>query len=150
MKKLILLLTLMIGFSSYAQMGEKMQERIRAQKIAFLTDKLQLTTEEAQQFWPIYNAFEAKVEEIKSKVLRPLKKEMRSGDVTDKRAEEILDKVMEAETDTHNANLELVQDLKKVISAKKIIRLKAAEDQFNQILLDKLKEFRERRRNKKN
>lgn len=150
MKKLILLLTIMIGFSSYAQMGEKMQERIRAQKIAFLTDKLQLTTEEAQQFWPIYNAFEAKVEEIKSKVLRPLKKEMRSSDVSDKRAEEILDKVMDAETDTHNAKLELVKDLKKVISAKKIIRLKAAEDQFNQILLDKLKEFRERRRNKKN
>ena len=150
MKKLILLLTLAIGFSSYAQMGEKMQEKIKAQKIAFLTDKLQLTSEEAQKFWPIYNAFEARVEDIKSKVIRPLKKEMRRNDVSDKRAEEILDKVMDAETDMHNAKFDLVKDLKQVISAKKIIRLKVAEDQFNQILLDKLKEFRERRRNKKN
>ncbi|WP_299526805.1 sensor of ECF-type sigma factor [Winogradskyella sp.] len=150
MKKLIPILVLLISFTSYAQGGEKMQERIKAQKIAFITEKLNLTAQEAQQFWPIYNAFEAKLEKIKSEDLRPLKKEMRSGDVSDKRADEILEKVMTAEANMHNAKLQLVEDLKKVLSSKKIIKLKAAEDQFNQVLLDKLKEFRERRRNRKN
>ena len=75
---------------------------------------------------------------------------MRQGDVNDKRAGEILEKLLEAETEMHNAKLELAEDLKKVIPAKKIIMLNVAEDQFNQKLLDKLKEFRDRRQNRRN
>lgn len=150
MKQLILIVFLLTSATNFAQVGEKIQDRIKAQKIAFITDQLELTSEEAQQFWPIYNEFEDKVEKIKSEDLRPLKKEMRQGDVSDKRAGEILEKLIEAETEMHNARLELVEDLKKVISAKKIIMLKVAEDQFNQKLLDKLKDFRERRQNRKN
>ncbi|MBO6879585.1 sensor of ECF-type sigma factor [Winogradskyella sp.] len=149
MKKLIPILVLLISFSSFAQNGGKMQERIKAQKIAFITEKLSLTTKEAQQFWPIYNAYEAKVEDIKSKDLQPLKQEMRRGDVSDKRANELLEKLMKAETDMHEAKLQLVQDLKEVISSKKIILLKAAEDQFNRVLLERLKEMRDKR-NRKN
>ena len=149
-KKLIPILVLLISFTSFAQGGDKMKERVKAQKIAFISDKLQLTSKEAQQFWPIYNAYETKIEKIKSEDLRPLKREMRNGDVSEKRADEILEKVMKAEVDMHNAKIELVEDLKTALSPKKILRLKAAEDQFNQILLDKLKEFRERRRNRKN
>lgn len=149
MKKLIPILVLLISFSSFAQNGGKMQERIKAQKIAFITEKLSLTTKEAQQFWPIYNAYEAKVEDIKTKDLQPLKQEMRRGDVSDKRANEILEKLMKAENDMHEAKLQLVQDLKEVISSKKIILLKAAEDQFNKILLERLKQMRDKR-NRKN
>lgn len=150
MKRLIPILILLVSFSGFAQRGGEIQERIKAQKIAFITEKLELTSEEAQQFWPIYNEFEAKVEKIKSENLRPLKKEMRQDNVSDKRANEILEKLIKAETEMHNARLELVEDLKTVISAKKIIMLKVAEDQFNQKLLDKLKDFRERRQNKRN
>ena len=150
MKRLIPILILLVSFSGFAQRGGEIQEKIKAQKIAFITDKLELTSEEAQQFWPIYNEFEAKVEKIKSEDLRPLKKEMRQGDVSDKRASEILEKLIKAETEMHNAKLELVEDLKTVISAKKIIMLKVTEDQFNQKLLDRLKEFRERRQNRRN
>jgi hypothetical protein len=149
-KQLILILILLVSFTGFAQRGGEIQEKIKAQKIAFITDKLELTSEEAQLFWPIYNEFEAKVEKIKSEDLRPLKKEMRQGNVTDKRAGEILERLTEAETEMHNAKLELVEDLKTVISAKKIIMLKVAEDQFNQKLLDRLKEFRERRQNRRN
>ena len=150
MKRLIPILILLASFTGFAQRGGEIQEKIKAQKIAFITDKLELTSEEAQQFWPIYNEFEAKVEKIKSEDLRPLKREMRQGNVSDKRAGEILEKLLEAETEMHNAKLELVEDLKTVISAKKIIMLKVAEDQFNQKLLDRLKEFRERRQNRRN
>ena len=148
MKKLIPILVLLISFSGFSQ-GGKIQERIKAQKIAFITEKLSLTTEEAQQFWPIYNTYENKVEDIRSKDLKPLKQEMRRGDISDKRADEILEKLMDAETKMHEAKLQLVQDLKKVISSKKIILLKAAEDQFNKVLLDRLKKMRENR-NRKN
>ncbi|GAB4157293.1 MAG: hypothetical protein Tsb0033_08970 [Winogradskyella sp.] len=150
MKQLIPILFLLISFTSFAQRNGEIQEKIKAQKIAFITDKLELTSEEAQQFWPIYNEFEAKIETIKSEDLRPLKKEMRQGDVSDKRASEILEKLIKAEDEMHNAKQKLVVELKKVLPAKKIIMLQVAEDQFNQKLLDRLKDFRERRQNRRN
>lgn len=150
MKRLIPIVLMLISISTFAQDRGKMKERIKAQKIAFITEKLSLTSNEAEKFWPIYNAFEASIEKIKSDDLRAVKMEMRNGDdVSDKRANELLEKLMKGQKDMHTAKLKLVKDLKKVISAKKIIQLKAAEDQFNRILLERLKEFREKRKNKK-
>ena len=148
MKRLIPIVIMLISISTFAQDRGKMKERIKAQKVAFITEKLSLTSNEAEKFWPIYNAFEASIENIKSEDLRAVKMEMRNGDdVSDKRADELLEKLMKAEKDMHTAKLKLVKDLNKVISAKKIIQLKAAEDQFNRILLERLKEFREKRKN---
>ncbi|WP_299116620.1 sensor of ECF-type sigma factor [uncultured Winogradskyella sp.] len=150
MKRLIPILLLFFSISSFAQGGEKMKERIKTQKVAFLTEKLSLTTEEAQQFWPIYNAFETKVDKIKSDVLRPIKQEMRGGNVSDKRADELLEQLIKTENDMHQAKLQLVEDLKKVISSKKIMLLKAAEDQFNRKLLERLRDMREKHRRNRN
>lgn len=148
MKRLIPIVIMLISISTFAQDRGKMKERIKAQKVAFITEKLNLSSDEAAKFWPIYNAFEASIDNIKSEDLRAVKMEMRNGgEVSDKRADELLEKLMKAEKDMHNAKLKLVNDLKKVISAKKIIQLKAAEDQFNRILLERLKEFREKRKN---
>ncbi|WP_207511848.1 hypothetical protein [Longitalea luteola] len=61
MKKFLLIIGIVIGasFSSFAQ-DEKERgngSRIEALKIAYLTKKLNLSTDEAQRFWPIYNEY---------------------------------------------------------------------------------------------
>ena len=150
MKKLIPILILLFSISSFAQGGEKMKERIKAQKRAFITDKLSLTSGEAEKFWPIYNTFETKVDKIKSGDLRSIRQEMRRGNVSDNRADELLDKLMKAENDMHAAKLQLVKDLKKVISPRKILLLKGAEEQFNKKLLERLRDMREKRPRNRN
>ena len=59
MKKIILLILLYGGFlfSAAAQDEQHDGGRLQAYKIAFLTKKLNLTPEEAQKFWPIYNQY---------------------------------------------------------------------------------------------
>jgi len=62
MKKILLILVMALGISvvSHAQDddGEKGNgSRIEALKIAYLTKKLNLSTDEAQRFWPIYNQY---------------------------------------------------------------------------------------------
>jgi hypothetical protein len=64
MKKIILILVMALGISavSLAQddndAGQKGNgSRIEALKIAYLTKKLNLSTDEAQKFWPIYNEY---------------------------------------------------------------------------------------------
>lgn len=63
MKKFILILFLFAGTlaRAHAQDGE----RIEAIKIAFLTKKLDLSPEEAQRFWPIYNRYNDEIRGIK-------------------------------------------------------------------------------------
>jgi hypothetical protein len=57
MKQTIFLLTfVMLSFSSLAQ-GNKRGERIQALKVAYMTQVLKLTSQEAQSFWPVYNTY---------------------------------------------------------------------------------------------
>jgi len=54
MKRLILCTSLfLLGFLVRAQNGN----RLEALKIAYITNKLNLSPEEAQKFWPIYNSY---------------------------------------------------------------------------------------------
>lgn len=147
MKKLIPIVTLFVCLSSFAQRSEKMKERIKTQKIAFITDKLDLSSEEAQVFWPIYNAYENTTEQIKSVDLREIKQKMHQNpNLSDKEASQLLDQLISAENKMHNAKLKLVTDLKKVIPPLKIIKLKGAEEAFNKKLLERLRDFREKRK----
>ncbi|MGQ7870828.1 hypothetical protein [Sunxiuqinia sp. sy24] len=66
MKKLILFLGVLLLTTSYLaaqpeiKRNDDWMQKIRAEKIAFLTTKLELTPDEAQKFWPVYNEFEEK------------------------------------------------------------------------------------------
>ena len=47
---------------SLGQDGEKtMGGKLKAYQIAFFTDKLKLTPEEAQRFWPVFNKYEDEI-----------------------------------------------------------------------------------------
>lgn len=144
MKRLIPILVLLISFTSFAQGGEKMKERIRAQKVAFITDKLDLTSEEAQNFWPIYNEIEEKKEALRKKSTLK-RKAKKPSDLTEKEAETLLNEMLDIEDQKHQLQRELVTKLSDVISSKKIIRLMRAEREFDRQLLKRLKDMREKR-----
>ena len=151
MKKILIpILASLLCLSAWSQ--QPSGERIKAMKVAHITKKLDLSSKEAQQFWPVYNAYDAKITKLRNTDLRNLKREIRNsiGSLSDAQAGKLLDRLMAAENDLHEARVTLVNDLKKVISAEKIIRLKAAEDEFNKILLERLKEIRDRRNFRKN
>ncbi|MBT8244585.1 MAG: hypothetical protein HKP48_07350 [Winogradskyella sp.] len=151
MKKIITLTLLFIGLLSFAQppRNSKMRDRIKAQKTAFITEKLELTSDEAQKFWPIYNTYEEMTRKIKADYFKPIRKQMRqNSDISDAKANKFLNQMTEGEDKMHQAKQKLVNDLKTVITSKKIIRLKAAEDEFNKKLLERLRSFREKRNKK--
>ena len=56
---LLTTLTLILAVSVFGQSNDP-NEKIRRAKIALITERLDLTPEQAEKFWPIYNAYEEK------------------------------------------------------------------------------------------
>ena len=85
MKRFLYILLMGLGFSlhgfSQDEPGKKEGgQKLEALKIAYLTKKLDLTTEEAQRFWPVYNKY---TEEIHA-----VRKEQREKNLTELEAED--------------------------------------------------------------
>ena len=79
MKKISIITFLFFVTSSiFAQTGENKRKRpdkeqVEAMKIAFITKKLNLSPEEAQQFWPVYNEYTAKRDALRKEVRKSKK-----------------------------------------------------------------------------
>lgn len=71
MKQLFTILAafLLFTFTANAQVERKTPRepgaKIEALKIAFYTRKLDLSTEEAQKFWPVYNKYSAELKKVR-------------------------------------------------------------------------------------
>lgn len=144
-KKLTLLLILIVSVS-FAQGGMKeKKEKIKALKVAYITEKLDLTTEEAQKFWPVYNTFDDKQFEIRHNKMKSIVNQFENGgfeSLSDKEALDLITKMDDYEDEMHALKKKFLKDLLKVLPPKKVIRLKKAEDEFNRKLL---REFRGRK-----
>ena len=74
MKKIFLLIILAVFSLTYLfaqerrEMNPEMFEKIKAEKISFFTEKMNLTPAEAQTFWPVYNEFEKKRFDIQKEI----------------------------------------------------------------------------------
>ena len=152
MKRIITpLLIFVLCFSSFAQSGGRdWRQQIKAQKVAFITEQLSLTPQEAQKFWPIYNAFEDKLNKIRRNDEKAIRDAMKKEDLSEKEAQDVINQFLAVENKKHLAKQQLIKDLGNVISPQKIIKLKIAEDAFNRKLMETYRQRREQRmKNKK-
>ena len=120
---------------------EGMKDKIRSLKVEFITEKLDLSFGEAENFWPIYNAFDKAYMELRHEKLKGLKDNLKEG-INMLSEKEALSKLNEM-TDIEDELVKLKQmfryQLDGVISNKKILLLKIAEDGFNRRMMDRLK-----------
>ena len=126
------------SLSTFAQneMKEK-REQIKSMKVAFLTNELDLNSSEAEKFWPIYNAFEEKEFELKHLKMRSYIKRYREGKdkITEKEAGFLLNQMETNEEEFYLLRKKFILNLKGILPASKIIKLKKSEEDFNRKLL---------------
>lgn len=122
---------LTLHVSLFAQNRRERYEQIEAVKVAFITNKLDFTTEEAQKFWPVYNNYQKELMELMKK-RREYKKKT---DITPN------DKV-NAELAYESKMLDLKKKYKKLYSktmpSEKILLLYQAEHEFREHLIKQL------------
>lgn len=141
MKKITIILFVMLtSWSMFSQDSDK-REKIKALKVAFITERLALTQTEAQKFWPIYNAYET--EKDTQRRLGYEKRKQISEDITEAQAKVMLNDLIKFERNRENSRIDFIESLLKqnVLPAKKILQLKTAEDEFNRKMLH---EYRKR------
>lgn len=146
MKKItLIILCLVMAAFAFAQTPEsdhnERWEKYRAEKVAFLTTNLELTPNEAQRFWPVYNQLEKERWEIQ------------------KQRREIEEKVQEAEESMPDAKIkQLTRDfagnLKReadmlasynekfldVLPAYKVLKLYKYENEFRMYMIKKYRD----------
>jgi len=139
MKTKLLLIMLIPLFAAFSQEDrkadyEKKREEMKAQKVSFITEKLSLTPEEAQKFWPLYNEMQVKKQQIQKEVWQ-LRKEKKEGNMN-------YEKWNETNINAGLKEAELAKEyhekFKQILSAEKIHKLYQAEKDFQKQLLEKI------------
>jgi len=143
MRILVILLTLCAStLTISAQRNHSvLKERMESRKVAFLSDKLELTTEEAQAFFPVYNAYTAEVENVRAEG----KDMFKNSNIEDKDADAFLSKTIEIEQELLDIKKKYIQDFKGIIGSKKTLDFFRMERKFKEKLL---RDFKERRKEK--
>ncbi len=132
--RILVILLVCISINAIGQ--KRGNEKIKALKIAHITQELNLTSEEAQNFWPIYNAHITTMNALRKKEKTTVSSDMQLlGRLTEKEATTVLQELQDIKKRRFEAKEQLIADLGKVISNKKIVLLSRAEDNFKHTLL---------------
>lgn len=131
-----LILVLFVSASVFAQRPDR--EKIKALKIAHITEQLDLTKEEAQKFWPIYNANEEAEHQLRLKSSKH-RKGNTSKDLTESEAKELLLDMVSMEKERVELRSKMLNDLLEILPAKKIITLVQTEKSFKRKMLQEFK-----------
>ncbi len=137
---ILLTVTLFISTSIFAQRIDK--DKIKSLKIAHITEQLDLTEEEAQAFWPVYNANEEERSKLREGGARKLQKR-KLDEMTEEEAQQHLEDITKMEEARAKLQREYTKKLKRVLSAKKILKLLEADRSFRNKMI---KVFKERHR----
>ncbi|MET3025653.1 sensor of ECF-type sigma factor [Flavobacterium sp. UW10123] len=144
-KNILPLLLFLTSFSFFAQNGkiDEKREKIKAFKVSFLTTELELTSTEAEKFWPIYNAYDDKQYELKYLKMKTYLRQLKDDNLknlSDKEATTLLSQIESTDKEIYQLREKYTNSLKKVLPAKKILLLKKSEDDFNRKLLQQYRD----------
>ncbi|PWL39209.1 hypothetical protein DKG77_09620 [Flagellimonas aquimarina] len=134
-KRLLILSILMMSATLFYAQGPG-RERIKTLKVAFITERLSLTSEEAQLFWPIYNEHEKILEGIRRNERVELKSQaILLENMSQEETSTLLDKYIAMHKKKYNAEQDFIAEIRKVVPPKKVLLLLKAEEDFKKRLL---------------
>ena len=142
----------MIAMGAFAQdrtrtAGKDKREAIQAQKVAFITQKLELTPDEAQAFWPVYNQCQKDLATVRKRGERQDKgekpKKPNIDEMSDKEVEDMINNELNMKRKSIDIHEHCINKYKEVLPIKKVAKLNHAEKQFRKELQNKMKDRRE-------
>ena len=142
MRYLMLITAMIFTISLSAQRGGergKRGEKIEQQRIAFITTELDLSVEEGQSFWPIYNDYQKTKKEIDP----DRKSQKKVENMTEDEVRTVLSNAIDNKRNRVELEIQFMNDLERVLPAKKRLKLIRLEREFKKRVLKRYqKRFR--------
>ena len=143
MKKLIIFLFVMISFGNILKAQKPNRDKIESLKIGFISNQLNLSPEEAERFWPVYNKFADEMSKLKKNAKMNLVDEFSDASkMTNQEAEKQLQDMIQFKSNEVELIKKYSIEFKKVLPVQKVVMLYKAENEFKKELLKQLKERR--------
>jgi len=134
-------IALMLSTGLIAQ--ERGKERIKAYRTAYITQELDLSSKEAEKFWPVYNEYDKKIfnlRVVKMRKERSRIKELGGPEMlSDEEASKTLNVMLVSEKEITKTREDMYKALSKILSPTKLLKLYHAEMSFNKRLLSEFK-----------
>jgi len=119
--------------------NKKAMQKIESVRIGFITERLGLTPDQAQQFWPVYNEFSSKRREIRGR-LKDAREDMDPKNLTDEESQRLMELGLEIRQSEVNLEKEYSGRLREVISAQQVLALRKAEGEFRTMILRRIEQ----------
>lgn len=146
MKKIVkTYLMVLLTLPLWAQDGDgsktdpKAQEKIKAARIAFITERLELTPEEAERFWPIYREFSNKRLELNQQ-FNQAKRNPNTAISKEENERELVEMGFKLKQQELDLEKEYSKRILTVIPAQKLMALRTAEDDFRRLLMQQIQQ----------
>jgi hypothetical protein len=139
-KKLFPYLFLLLSVITYGQ-NERLKEKrdqIKALKVAFLTSELNLTSDEAEKFWPVYNAYDDKQFELRHQKMKTYARKLNDGsldNMSDREALAFLNQIESTDEEQYVIRKKFNSALRNILPPTKILKLRKSEVDFDRKLL---------------
>ena len=122
------------GFSG-SRKGQRLGQLENA-KIAFITNRVSLTQEQAQKFWPLYNEFSARRREL-NRSGRLLRRDV-TGGMTDQQIRENFNQAFAMRQQELNLEKDYFDKFQKVIALRQVVQLFQAERDFTKEIIKRV------------
>jgi len=153
MKKILLFIFALGVFASSANAQRKKgREKIKAYKVSFITEKLNLSPEQAEKFWPVYNKYDDDMMQLRREERYNIKKQVfKDGGIeqlSEKESKNILKKIRNIAKQRYEIKANFHDRVSKILPFKKILTLEIAEHEFHRKLFKKYKGEKRRKQSK--
>ena len=143
MKNLLFVIFFLLGtgvaFAQTGKLSDEKRKEFEAQKVAFFTQELDLSPEEAAVFWPLYNEMQRKYRDIEEIMKAEYKRVREATAIKEADYTTSINFILTHEQKMRDIKKEYYGRLMKVVPASKIWRLEGAERKFHRQLFDKLR-----------
>lgn len=130
---IIIVLAVLLPCVSHAQ-----GDRVEQLRVSFIAKRLELTVDEAEKFWPVYNEYNDKIKAIRRNLRQSYRRKVEP--LSEQDAEELFQldlRSKQAEVDVHKVYSERI---KTIIGVRRTIRLRVAEEEFKREMINTIKD----------
>jgi hypothetical protein len=144
MKTIKIFLLILLALPAFAQEDEsdpvqqdpKAQQKIKAAHAAYVTERLGLTPEEAEKFWPVYREYAQKRQGIRQ--------QLRDAKTAGRDEKDLLDLDLKVKQQELDLEKDYSGRLQKIITPQKLMHLRQAEGDFRKLLIRQIQQRQQR------